>query len=152
MKCFRVCLLIVLFSLTVSLPIRFVQAQEGDCGEVVDDSSGEPQGNCGNVLFELAVSHNDGVRDVYGSETAYGACIGGYYNCSNVLTSPDVIEGTEDMSIDGLGELDESVYVSWVLTNWSVSFTSCNNGHPNDVKETSTDYPYETPEFEVWCV
>jgi hypothetical protein len=147
--CFRLLIALIVCSLA-SLPVPHF-AEANSCGNVEDGSSMAGSGNCGDTYWDLTAEWGGGVPAHYEDDWAYGACDGGYYNCSSVYVVPGQITASEHFYDDGpLGDEEEMVH--WTLDSWTVSFASCNNGNPNDQQENISNDPSETPEFEVDCV
>ena len=134
-------------SLALSLIPNLAKAQ---CFGFQDSSTASPQGSCGNNLWALAVTYNQGVRSEFGSYWAYGQCTGGYHNCSNNLVPNSFINAEEHFFDEGPTGYEEEE-VRWTLDSWTVEYQSCNNGNPSDVEEFDINNPNEDTEI-VECV
>jgi hypothetical protein len=132
------------------LPLRFAQAQ-GEC-YVSDDSFRESETTCGTSEWNLGVMYGGGVHeteDPYAD--SYGACSGGYTNCTGIYQSQNVIQGNENFVDDGSDSFEQE-RVNWVLADWQVTFSSCNNSqHPTWEKQTINNYPFDTEDYDVFC-
>ena len=136
------------YSLVTLLTLSPTQGQDG-C-TVSDSSYVLDQGSCGNQEWDLGVDWGGGVRDPFETDWAYGACDGGYYDCDNTYVAQSYISAGESFRDDGpIGYEEEDVH--WEMDSWTVSFTSCNNGNPQDEVEKATNTPFNTSDYEVFC-
>ena len=142
-------LLIAVAFCSLAIPLSAFLAQ-GQCYNVRDASYVFSHGTCGTNEWQLNVSWDGGVIDDVTQGWAYGACNGGYYNCNSQYVAQGYDNGGEQFFDDGPVD-DYGERVHWRLDDWTVSYSSCNNGHPNDQIENDNNYWSETQEWEVDC-
>lgn len=137
-----------LLVLAVLLPVSSSHAQWCE-GEVFDVSTATPEGICGNNYWALTADDYGIYAETFQCSMAYGACDGGYFACDNTYVQQSYIYGNEYFYDDGPGSGGE--YVSWTLDDWSVTYSSCNNGNSNDEVEHDQNNWYPTPEYLMAC-
>ena len=142
--------LVVLLVCSVAFPwVPPLARGQNDCGTVQDASYQLSQDYCGNTEWYLQVAWDGGVIDQYGQAQAFGHCTSSYYNCSNVYVPQGHIDGEHQFYDDGPTSAGENVH--WTLDDWTVTYSSCNNGNSSDEIQNAQNSPYPTPEFEVVC-
>jgi hypothetical protein len=143
----------MVWSLLALAPARFVQARiyTQYCGDVEDASYEMGTDHCGNTEWDLGVSWGGGVRTPYEYDYAYGTCEGGYYGCADEYVEPGFQQGFENWTFD-YPDGDYGFDSHWMMDDWLVSYSSCNNGIQRDEVQELNDYPWSTAEFEVDCV
>src|SRR5487761_629353 len=149
--CSRVLVALLVCSLALLVPVRVVEGQYG-C-TIRDDSYLEYQSTCGTQEYQLQVEDDTlgGIDQQFQEAWAYGVCDGGYYNCSNTYVEQGVINGgSPAFSDDGPGG-DYQEEMHWALNDWAVTYSSCNNGNPNDEVQNTSYVQDDTSEFEVFC-
>ena len=148
-ECSR-CLLVTLCCclLTILLAPHYASGQ--NCF-FTDSSEGSYQGSCGNKEWHLQVTSNGVPYNYpYNPQYAYGTCTGGFYNCQDTYVQQGFIPGGEQFVDDGpTGYEEEEVH--WRMDSWVAQFYSCKNGIQRDEYEVDSNYPNDTPQWEVFC-
>lgn len=142
--------LLVLALLTPTMLLIALALRGQVCG-VQDASYATDTTSCGTATYELTVYLQTGEYLYFGSGIAYGACDGGYWDCSDSYVDQGYVLGSESMSDDGGDEYETGELVHWTLDDWTVAYTSCNNGNSRDTIETQTNTPYESQQFDANC-
>lgn len=118
----------------------------GGCVDVRDESYVMSSSSCGTNEWQLVASWDGGVETQFGPETAFGSCNGGYWNCNDVFVPQGYVNqptGAQAHFRD-LGPLgDQSESLEWDMDEFTVSYSSCNNGISRDEIEqvSNTQFP-----------
>src|SRR5438876_11499653 len=107
---YRLLIALVVCSLVATVAPPFARGQ--GCG-VYDMSTFRPDGVCGNNEWDLTVGADEREWH-YGPAEAYGACDGGYYDCSNYYNDQGYIFGNKQFFDDGPDE-SQGEDVHWSL-------------------------------------
>lgn len=76
----------------------------------------------------------------------------GFQAIEKVVDASGTTKSVVQKGFDAAGNLVHvGELVHWTLDDWTVAYTSCDNGNSRDTIETQTNTPYQSQQFDANC-